>query len=306
MKQPKRDITILLTTLLIFSISVGLIHTNKKVNLKTVVDTSGTVDQTQQAHQKLINEPLERYNPEQIITYIYSLVQAESTKEIGMILARLDSNKIKQVLDILCSKKEFNLEPDEIASIVVHAAHELQDEQKAQELFDYAAMTNCLKNELPVLAIAGDLAYADVINALKKWMENNPGNTLMRDTLIALVKNNNPTAIAKLLSYDFIIDKAILNEALWHAVDQAASPDFVSIFNQYGADINYAYNNKTLLMRAVELASQEIVRALLDAGAQSNILLDPQVGTALQFALENKADNKTEIELLLRTAGAHE
>ena len=303
MKQPKRDITILLTTLLIFSISVGLIHTNKKVNFKTVVDTSGTVDQALPTHQKFIDEPLERYSPEQIIAYMYSLVQAESTKEIGKFLVRLDSNKIKQVLDILCSKKEFNLEPDEIASIIVHAVHESQDEQKVQELFDYAAMANCLKNELPVLAIAGDLAYADVIDALKKWMEHNPENTLMRDALIALVKNNNPAAVAKLLAYDFVVDKAILNEALWHAVDQAASPDFVSIFKQYDADVDYAYNNKTLLMRAVELANQAVVQALLDARAQPNILLDPQIGTALQFALENKA---TDIELLLRNAGAHE
>lgn len=306
MKQPKRDITILLATLLLFSISIGLVHTTKKPTIKTVIDVSDHIDETKSmppATSKSIDEPLDNYSPEQVIEYMDSLVEAESAKGIGKVLTQLETDKIKKVLDLLCSKKESNLTPDQIAAIIVHLAHELPDAQKKQELFDYAAANDCVKKGMPLLVIAAEFAYADIIDALKKWMANNPENTLIHDALIALVKNNSSATTAKLLAHNFTIDQAILDDALWHAVDQAAASDFVSILKEYGADVNYAVNNKTLLMRATELAQRDTVRALLDAGAKAELLLDPQVGTALQFALDN---NATEIELLLRNAGAHE
>lgn len=307
MKQPKRDITILLTTLLVFSISIGLIHTSKKFNVTTVIDTAGAVEPEKNI-SKIDDEVLKNYTPEQIIEYINPLVQAESTREIGTFFTRLDNNKIKQVLELLCSKKESNLDPDEIATIIVHLTHESGDAQKMEELFDYAAKSECLQKGLSLLAIAADFNYANVIEALKLWMEKNPENSLVRNALLELVKNNNPTDLAKLLTYNLAVDKAILNEALWQAVDRSASPDFIAIFKQYGADMDYANNNKTVLMRAVELANKNVVRALIEEGAQANLLLDPQVGTALQFALalDNEIPDKTAIELLLRNAGAHE
>src|ERR1700684_414160 len=179
MKQPKRDITILLATLLLFSISIGLVHTTKKPTIKTVIDVSDHIDETKSipaATSKSIDEPLDSYTPEQVIEYMDSLVEAESTKGIGKVLTQLATDKIKEVLDLLCSKKESNITPDQIAAIIVHLAYELSDAQKIQQLFDYAATSSCVKKGTPLLAIAAEFAYAQVIDALKKWMENNPEN----------------------------------------------------------------------------------------------------------------------------------
>ena len=80
-----------------------------------------------------------------------------------------------------------------------------------------------------------------------------------------------------------------MNYQLRAGTDGNLSPGmrvFVSILKKYGADVDDSKGNYTLVMQAALQDNGTLVKALAEAGADLNAVVDDATGTALQIARE--------------------
>ena len=83
-----------------------------------------------------------------------------------------------------------------------------------------------------------------------------------------------------------------LNQLLWQVVKTKRSPAFVQILLDHDADINAVHEDHTALTMAVSQRNLPMIQAIVEGKAAHDNPLDinampsPQVGTALQLAIE--------------------
>ncbi len=142
-----------------------------------------------------------------------------------------------------------------------------------------------------------------MIPLIISWFTSKPGKEqvalwIQLSAHAALERNDVGMMIA-LYQTGMPFDTVEASPLLYRVIDENKNPDFVPFLVHYlKADSNFSPDGKrTLLIKAVEDNNMPLVHMLLEHGADPDIILDSQIGSAQQIAFER---GYTPIELRLR------
>ena len=200
--------------------------------------------------------------------------------------------------------------------------HQIADKENQDALLDLLLEEKHLLEGTPLLYIAASTLYDETIPHLLKWhkmqMKKKVKASAIRymeqHAINATVDENNLEALKRMVEHGVGIDKNIANDLLWEVVAKKTDPGFISYLKTLGADMNYSQDGtRTVLHFAIEQESPQLVKKLLQEGANPNKVLIEKVGPPLQQILTQIAKNTAEekdnttnivINLLLREFGA--
>ncbi len=212
---------------------------------------------------------------------------------------------------------------EDIAQLILDVANgftRFSDEQK--QFFQlFITYPDILKNTEPLyLAVQND--YNETVLPLQDWaaeiMDRYPSlkKELLELKFHALKRAADDEDLASFQKE--VARKGIFpgdaTELLWYIVSTGKGAVLIPELQRLQARIDDKRDGVTPLIRAVQIRFVPAVKALLAAGADPNLFVDPAVGSALQQAISLAYDAKDprikkayqSIELLLRKSGARE
>jgi hypothetical protein len=224
-------------------------------------------------------------------------------------------------------KQPHSMDADEVIQVayglLMYFIHGKEGEQTSYQMFDIVDSASQLKDRPPLLVIAAHRSYPRIIPFLLSWaQERGKKESIMRDTL-HFVADNLDLGLLKTMA----LNGALLTPeegaiALWDILDkgpriiadvQKDEGDIATLQDTRMALIKYLINKKpnlnfnnngqTLLMRAAYNNDAAAIRELVKAGANVNLIVRDDVGSALQQAIDRES---IDAELVLRELGAQE
>ena len=226
------------------------------------------------------------------------LIIAQDVKKIGEFINQLPVQRQKNILKRIIDN-ENGINAQEKIELVLYFALQMPDANYQSELFNL--IPESMIKQMPVLYAAA-AGYEKSIPLVLQWL-NDPQkqNEWIKDAADYAIAHNKSGLIKNIIKYIKNVPNA--TNLLWHVVNKQLDASLVKELVNKGANPNDAQAGKTLLVAAVETNKADMVKALLDAGAQINAIADPAIGSALQMAIKK---GYTPIELMLRKRGARE
>lgn len=289
----KIDLIVLLSSLLIFSFAVGLLYGN------------GEKDDS----------------AEKIFEHAVPLLEVGDASQVAALVAGAPADQLMPVLKkILDSENTFFSRNNKIRLIFKLIRRIPNKEIQDQLLALLVNSEHLLKGEVPFLYLpARGKKTPETIPVYLEWAKNYPKkNPKAKTEILEALKSAGPKALSfavahndmksinNLINKGVVIDASTATNLLQQAVRANKNPDLVAFFKKYGADVNAEYPDKkgiTPLIQAVDNRSHQIINALLDNGADINLIKDPIAGSALQHAVQLR---DTSVDALLRKRGARE
>lgn len=233
---------------------------------------------------------------------IQPLMLARNVKNTAKVIAQYPLAEQKNTLKHIISNTKLALSPEDKIGIIYNVLLLLPNAQDRthllQLLFENAHIT-----KVPLLYIAVDYDHKTliplVLEAVSKDTEKQ--KLLASDALKYTLQHNDSDKGKKLLENMVKHTTIDTTSLLWEVINGKKNPEFITLLAIHGANPNDVRAGKPLLVAAVETNIPQLVKALLDAGAEINKIADPVIGSALQTASREKY---TDVELLLRKHGA--
>lgn len=287
MEKGRSDIALLLTVLVLFSASIGFLHGSKTVRKDTV---------------RSYTHPLDEVRRSQALNYLQPLLIARAPGVLAQTLQGVSLERTEELARIIIKDNKSPLSRDEKVVFILALAHAFTLDQYAQyKLFN---LLRLLKKGTPPLVIAAQSEYVAEIPVLTGWIRSkNIIEFAPEQALTYAVDTNNIDAFMNLIKYGVPLNSTVATQLLTLVVEQNRDVRFVSFLVDHGADVNVVENKRTLLMIAVEQNNKAMVQTLLNSGAQVGIVIVPEIGSALQLAIEK---GYGDIDVLLREYGARE
>jgi Ankyrin repeats (3 copies) len=293
MRQERSDGLFILTIILLFGVSVKLLPTKDKKPSDAKINPA-------EASAFFLNEsPLD-----QAIIYLRPLIASHSAGTLAQALQNVNLERVIELADDIVDKEA--LTHDQKLLFLFALTFNYQDNSKAQfRILDRIIKYDQLQKGTPILLIA---AHSDdfrgVIPTVLRWAHNKKNEKqFIERALAGAIEENDVAALKTLVRYKMPITKEQASQSLFKVVQQNKDPALVPFFVEHGADVNSAYKKRIPLIYATENNNKALVEALLKAGAKPEMFVDPEVGTALQIAIEKRY---ADIDVLLRTYGARE
>ncbi len=312
MKYEKLDIILLLSFLLVFSFSMSMLFGSKKNKSNTTHNTASAVDIT----------GLATVPPQEAVQILSPLIASQSVEKIAESMEYMSVDKARDIARVIIQDKQSLLSAEEQQVLLFALALHYPDAQAQYTLFNLMIKYPHLLQGKTLLLVAAHNNYGKVIPALLRWSKQIadkpkiPQQLQNLDTqaLDQAVVNNNLKALKVLYNNGVSIKADKASELLWNVVHNNKKPGFVAFLVERGADLHYTSNGYTLLMKATENNNVAMVKALITAFKNTGAtpkdifkyvqhIVDPQVGTALQIAIEK---DYAQIDVLLRNYGARE
>lgn len=298
MKHEQSDIQFLITILSLFIVSVALLHSSKgsKAEMKTMpVEVTTGEDVT--------------LSTQNILDTIQPYVMSRSITTLAKILSQFSSAQMLETVTHLI-KDDENLSSLEKVQLVLALTSLYTTDTDAQyALFDlFVQMRNYLGSH-PILLIAARSENPAIIEAIRTWAQQHSSQFVNEElfaqwtdaALDQAVATNDLAALELLYLHGIRPTVKKASSLLVQVAQKNRDPRFVPFLVSHGANVNEVVNKRTPLMYAIENRNKEMAKALLDAEADPNKLIDVQTGTALQLAFER---GYSELEELLRKYGA--
>jgi hypothetical protein len=241
-----------------------------------------------------------------------------------------------EVVERIVKNDTLSLTNDELIRFILGVATIFEGKEAEQTVFfeivfdtqagdgkGYSAYL--LEKKSSPLLIAVDAQYDNIIPALLSWIrgarkkfsrqtaEKKGLVDQLKHAIMATINQGEVARLEQLYDKVYLVEKDTseafnvqqASELLWHTVENNKNPAFIDpLVKKFGADINVVGTGKrTPLMVATINKNLAMAQALIDAGANVKLIVDPAVGSALQFAIEHKA---TDIYKLLEKHGARE
>jgi len=289
----------LLSVLIIFSISIVILHGRKKSKIEAaqfdIVDNFAG---------------LASLSLDQIFDYLRTLIISRNIPLVGQVIAQFPDKIAKNLLQKIIESKEVPLTPHEALQLLFSLAYHFSEKKTIQfGLFDLLFIYPIMQEE-PALLVLARSSYHDIIPEFMQWVKMQA--TVMQDkeflarlinrTLEYAIDDNDLASLELLVTKKLRITPQQATHLLWYTIDKNKNTNFVPFFVQRGADVNYADpQGNSLLIGAVENNNEAMVRVLLETGAMADLVANPAVGTALQIAIEH---DYHVIALLLREYSA--
>lgn len=258
----------LLSIMLLFAISVSMIQGKKK-------KLSGPgADQTSLSVDGAIN-------------LINPLLVSKSFDAAAHALGQLDQATIMNVVQKLIADESYLDERDQgllllclVAYLDSQSLHmqlykQLQADYSNDPIYTYGLLENIAKGVERV----HKLAQKQNSTVAKNWAQK---------SFSYAVEIDDPEVFGQLYSQGIRVSPEFASQLLSDVVNNQKSVAFVPfLVRTMQANPNYSSDGlKTLLIRAVELKNEPMVRALLEQGADPEKMLDEETGTASQIAYD--------------------
>lgn len=286
-RRQQHDVFIVLGALIAFSFGIGLLHGDQKNHQKSHDQVSGTLKQL---------EPL---------------MESRSVEKIARSLTVLPISQIKQVVASILQKNNSLLSREDKIALICALTTEFQRHPTHSMIFfellaQYPAL---IATGEPILYVMARLYYDPLIPSFVRWIERTKpvGVPLVKQMLdqagsyVITKKASGPTT--RLFSRGLDFSKEQLNRYLWQLAHDNGNPKMVASLVRAGAHTQANFFGTTPLYQAVKNNNENMVLALIKAGADVNFIADKSYGSPLQEAI---ASQHTTLELLLREAGARE
>lgn len=243
--------------------------------------------------------------------HLLPLINSESVEKISELLASLSINQAEQIAEQLINDQSSPLNRDDKIQLLSNLAFLYRTNREKQgKIFKILIESKLFQEGTPLLFAIASGNYEKIIPDLLEWLESyNPDliKIIADDAINYSIEHNKVTEFDRLYSYGIFISPQQATMLLWEAIDRNNDYHFVTFLIKAGAHINAVFEKEgkkyTPLIRATELNNIKIVKELLEAGADVNLIPDPAVGSALQIAVVKQFG---EIDLLLRQHGARE
>lgn len=281
MTKKAYDGALLLGILLILSVSIGVLHGYKKP-IHIVIGEL-------------------RLEKQDALDYISPYLLAGNVNGAANILHRFSDDTFLAVLQEIFGGQTNLLNDIQKVHLLLELI--VQDRLGRRRNIAITELANRFA-EYPVLYEAM-VFHARAVNPIQEWIKSTESNHIynswLQKSLDKAVDQNNWHFFASLFLYGIKPTEQQVSDILRKVVREARDVRFVPILVQkLGADANYSFDKKrTILIEAVENNDIDMVRALLQVGADQNIVLDATIGNAQQIAFER---GYTAIDLLLREA----
>ncbi len=274
MKRERSDISLLLIILVLFSASIGLLHGFKISLLSASSDQAERISLSEQDAFDMVSSFL---SSDDMVGMAKTLQQFDPKTQSGFLQKILKGDGIvftdTQKVRLLGSLAAFQ-----------------DDVIKKAELFSR------LSKQFPqmplfVLLIA---EQPKLIASIKKWAKKENKKEIYNEwkklSVIEAIKMNNVALLTDLYTNGVRMAPTEASVFLDRVVMQKKDVGFVPLLiGKFGANVHYSGDGKrTALMKAVETNNPDMVRVLIDEGANPHLILDPIVGSAVQLAAEKK------------------
>ena len=275
---------LLLVVAVLFSASLGVLHGRRKTMDSPVISDD------------IANIVLTKRDA---FDYIDPLLLGGNVDTVARILHQFSNSVFIEVLDTVL-KDEFRQLSNEqkIQMLLAGIAH---DRTRTKQGLLIAKLANRFSG-YPIYYNAVEY-YGDIIPTIQSWIKRTGSQSTdaiwQKKSLGQSVDDDDVEKLQLLYTYNIRPTAQMASELLRRVVIQGKSEQFIPfLVDQTKADPNFSADGKrTVLIEAVEANSPNLVQALLKAGADPNIILDPAVGSARQIAFEK---GYTSIDLMIR------
>ncbi len=307
MVNERPDVHLMLTILVVFSVSVGILHGRKKnKTLATHIDVHNTSLQG-----------VETLSPDDAYDYFHSLLLSGNVDLSAQAIAQFHLPILAKLLEKIIVGEDLSLTNEEKLLLLLATAMQLQGKKGVQfAVFDIFLTHQDIQMNQPVLLVAARSRYADIIPVLISWLKERQKNeqykkyeeflvSMVPEALKGAVDENNVTALDVMIGKKVRLESEQASTLLWNVVVDKKDTALVPFLVRRGrADINFVGDGeRTLLIKATENNDPKMVRVLLEEGAEVGTVVVPAVGSALQITISG---GYTQVELLLREHGARE
>lgn len=251
---------------------------------------------------------------DQVKSALLPLLDSESVEKAAALLKGASEIRAREIVDAIFSDEKFQISPLNRRLFVAAVATNYKDNPKDQAAFFEVLLKypDLYKGEpymYTLIVNDYEIAVPWVLNAFALW-EKEKKFTLPEELVDLvlraytwIVERNDTRAVAYLLKGLIPLDPTIATKLLWQAASlPKQGVGFVSLLADKGADLLYAKDNHTALMKAVANNNLPFVQALVPImvkqGVPVDVAINPEVGTALQIAIEK---GFVAIELYLRS-----
>jgi len=302
-QPPNLDINLLLAFLLLFSLSIGVIYTNKSQGI-----TSNNTP------------PRSLFSIDEGIELIHPFIISVSIEKIVDLMKQFPYDTSYKITKHIIEDKQSTLNQRDKQQLILGMAQAFPDKLKLKEKFLNLLLTLDEISKGPILLInAVNDGHRTLVPALIAWAKDNQKahpelKDLATKSLYLAIDNNNVDTLKKLQESGIAIDPKQASDLLWYVVENNKSADFIPFLVSQGSDLSISKEGHTLVTKAAKNNNLAIIKALISAletkGTSKqkiadylNRFVDPMVGSAIQIAIQK---DYTKLELYLRQQGAQE
>jgi len=302
-QPPNLDINLLLAFLLLFSLSIGVIYTNKSQGI-----TSNNTP------------PRSLFSIDEGIELIHPFIISVSIEKIVDLMKQFPYDTSYKITKHIIEDKQSTLNQRDKQQLILGMAQAFPDKLKLKEKFLNLLLTLDEISKGPILLInAVNDGHRTLVPALIAWAKDNQKahpelKDLATKSLYLAIDNNNVDTLKKLQESGIAIDPKQTSDLLWYVVENNKSADFIPFLVSQGSDLSISKEGHTLVTKAAKSNNLAIIKALVSAletkGTSKqkiadylNRFVDPMVGSAIQIAIQK---DYTKLELYLRQQGAQE
>lgn len=345
MKYERSGITLLLMVLLVFSMALGFVYSAKGAegDLSSLADTTQPdsehhdVDQSAAVafvvpavpaaptprtgssakEKKNRTGGLAAVSPEQALNIIKPFIDAASMPRVVEVMRDIPVTVAHSLLQKMIHTKLVS--PEQVSQIIAGLAGHYSDPHAQAMLFDILLTQKDFLKDAPILYYVAQSPFVSSIRPLLAWAQNVSRthkkhaivfDTFLEQACLYAIKENSVKAMKALFAQGVVLSPTMATRLLWDTVASNKKVKIAKMLIAQKAQVNYAHNGTTLLMKAVENHNFGLVKALLAGHADPNFIADPAVGSVLQLLeqLESKHGRSNpkliKIEEFLRLHGA--
>jgi hypothetical protein len=284
-----------------FCISIFFLNNNKKNSVTaTHIDICS-----------IKADPAIHFSLDRLYAEISSLFLSGNIDLIAKTIAHLKAVYALEIVKKMMQDDAIELSYDDKVHIVYGViVHGCPQKKVQYDFLDILYEDSFLSYQTPLLLVLARSKYADIIPLFIAWGKDRQKLWQQRGLLTECaeaaferaVEENDDNAVEMLFCKKVRISSVKASDILWHIVENQKKSTLIPLFiNHAQANVNYTYDNKTLLVAAIERNNIDLVRVLLDKGAVVDRIIDMQENTALTIAMKNRYHA---IEQLLREYGA--
>ncbi len=273
MKQEKSDISLLLTILVLFSASIGLLHGFK---ISLVSASSGETKRPTLSQQDMLD-------------LIFPHLFSDNMKKAAEGVQQFDRDAQAKVVQHILHGEGAGL--TEVQKIKLVGALAAQEEDRARKAEKFSLLSTNFPN-VPIFAFI-IAEHPELILSMRKWAKKERKKEIFNKwknlSIIHALMMNDVPLLTDLYTNGIRLTPKEASAVLDRVVTEERDIGFVPLLiRKFGAQIHHSSDGKrTALIKAVETKNSDMVRVLVDEGANPRLKLDPIVGSALQVAAQN-------------------
>lgn len=246
-----------------------------------------------------LSGPLTKKSVGQAITQLAPLIMSRSVEKAVEQFTNLPAEKALAILEqlIKTSKTDFTkknkgrpfeVKRNDFLQIIFGVASQYRDATVYNQFFDlidrYAGLAYGIRPVLFVLSIS---SYPVLIPDLIAWLEAKGVQNSVRDTGIYALDRTSARAIKALSKYARSALEPVLGSLLLYAISNKKSLKMIRVLVDAGADVNYAdASGYTPLIKAVEMGNLRATKLLVENGADIDLMVKDDIGSAWQKSSE--------------------